>query len=60
MHSRSVELDGSAPLLLIGYGAYGECLTTGFEPRLLPLLRRGWVVAWAHVRGGGELGRRWT
>lgn len=47
------------PVLLLGYGAYGVCLSTGFRPELLPLLERGWVLAFAHVRGGGEKGRRW-
>ena len=40
------------------YGAYGECLDTGFESEKLSLLEQGWVIAMAHVRGGGELGRR--
>lgn len=47
------------PCLLVVYGAYGHCLPTDFLAERLPLLRRGWVLALAHVRGGGELGRRW-
>ncbi len=47
------------PCLLVVYGAYGHSLPTGFLAERLPLLHRGWVVALAHVRGGGELGRRW-
>ncbi|KAL4425735.1 hypothetical protein ABPG75_009751 [Micractinium tetrahymenae] len=47
------------PCLLVVYGAYGHCLPTDFAPERLPLLRSGWVLALAHVRGGGELGRRW-
>ena len=50
---------GHHPVLLLGYGAYGICLSTGFHPELLPLLERGWVLAFAHVRGGGEKGRAW-
>lgn len=50
---------GHHPVLLLGYGAYGVCLSTGFRPELLPLLERGWVLAFAHVRGGGEKGRAW-
>eukprot|EP00887_Chlorella_sp_A99_P000935 scaffold5.g935.t1 len=57
--SAAVPLDGTAPCLLIAYGAYGHCLPTDFEPSRLPLLARGWVLALAHVRGGGELGRAW-
>lgn len=47
------------PVLLLGYGAYGVCLSVGYRPELLPLLDRGVVVAMAHVRGGGEKGRAW-
>jgi oligopeptidase B len=51
--------DGSRPLLLNGYGAYGVCFDPGFSSNLLSLLDRGFVVAIAHVRGGEELGRAW-
>ncbi|MEX1164672.1 MAG: S9 family peptidase [Nitriliruptor sp.] len=52
-------LDGSAPCLLYGYGAYEISLDPGFSPARLSLLDRGAVFAIAHVRGGGEMGRRW-
>ena len=58
VHKRGLKLDGSHPALMTVYGAYGECLETGFESERLSLLEQGWVVAMAHVRGGGELGRR--
>ena len=48
-----------APLLLTGYGAYGISFPVSFSSSRLSLLDRGMVVAIAHVRGGGELGRRW-
>ena len=60
MHKAGLPLDGSHPTLMTVYGAYGLCLETGFEPERLALLDRGWVIALAHVRGGGELGRRWV
>jgi protease II len=44
------------PLLFHCYGAYGLSLPIGHDPSKLPLLQRGWVMAYAHVRGGGELG----
>lgn len=47
------------PLLLHGYGAYGLTSDPSFSSARLSLLRRGLVYAIAHVRGGGELGRRW-
>jgi oligopeptidase B len=53
------ERDGSRPLLLNGYGAYGVSYDPGFSSNLLSLLDRGFVVAIAHVRGGEELGRPW-
>lgn len=58
-HGRHLALDGSSPALLLGYGAYGTPLDVSFCPARLSLLRRGWVVAMAHVRGGGELGTSW-
>ena len=58
LHKTGLPLNGSHPALLTVYGAYGISLETGFEPERLVLLDRGWVVALAHVRGGGELGRR--
>lgn len=50
---------GPRPCLLLLYGAYGTCLTPDFRPEHMVLMRRGWVIAWAHVRGGGERGREW-
>lgn len=38
---------------------YGEMTNVGFQPARASLLERGWAMGWAHVRGGGELGRRW-
>jgi oligopeptidase B len=51
--------DGSCPLDLIGYGAYGIPFPVLFSSSRLSLLDRGVSVAIAHVRGGGELGKRW-
>jgi oligopeptidase B len=51
--------DGRAPCLLYGYGAYESCEWPAFSPATPSLLDRGFVYAVAHVRGGGEGGRRW-
>lgn len=51
--------DGGAPLLLKGYGSYAYPYPVGFSAERLSLLDRGVIVAIAHVRGGGELGRPW-
>jgi oligopeptidase B len=50
---------GPAPLLLYGYGAYEYSIDPYFSIPRLSLLDRGGVFAIAHVRGGGEMGRRW-
>jgi oligopeptidase B len=52
-------LDGSAPCLLYGYGAYESCFEPEFDAALTALLDRGVVWAHAGIRGGGEGGRRW-
>ncbi|HWE26881.1 MAG TPA: S9 family peptidase, partial [Polyangia bacterium] len=54
-----VPRDGTAPLLLSGYGAYGQAYEIEFDPAAIPLLDRGVVLASAHVRGGGDLGKAW-
>lgn len=59
IHHRDLKLDGQNPTLMLGYGAYGTNLEADFEIDHLSLLERGWVIALAHVRGGGELGLRW-
>jgi oligopeptidase B len=51
--------DGSAPCLLYGYGAYESCEWPEFSLPVASLLDRGYLYALAHVRGGGEGGRRW-
>ena len=48
-----------APTLLYGYGAFGCCDDSWFSIPRLSVLDRGMVFAVAHVRGGGDLGRRW-
>jgi oligopeptidase B len=51
--------DGSAPMLLGGYGSYGLPLPVTFSSARLSLLDRGVTVALAHIRGGGEMGKPW-
>jgi oligopeptidase B len=56
---RGTTLDGSAPLMLYGYGSYGYPHTASFSTQVLSLVDRGWVWASAHVRGGSDKGWGW-
>jgi oligopeptidase B len=56
---KDVPRDGTAPLLLAGYGAYGAPMKIFFDAKRISLLDRGVIYAQAHVRGGGDLGERW-
>jgi oligopeptidase B len=59
VHHVDTPLDGSAPCLLYGYGSYEISVDPGFSYTRPSLLDRGFVFAVAHIRGGGEMGRRW-
>jgi oligopeptidase B len=50
---------GANPLYVYGYGSYGYSLPLGFSSNRLSLLDRGFVMAYAHIRGGGDLGEPW-
>ncbi len=59
VHRKDTPLDGSAPLYLYGYGAYGHATAPSFSTSRISILDRGFIFAIAHVRGGTELGRDW-
>ena len=59
IHAKNIALDGSHPTHLIGYGAYGISYDAFFDPVWIAWLERGGVIAFAHVRGGGEYGEEW-
>ena len=59
LYRKGTPLDGSAPLLLYGYGAYGMSIPAAFSTNALSLVDRGFVYAIAHVRGGKDKGYRW-
>ncbi|XP_020623463.1 protease 2-like isoform X1 [Orbicella faveolata] len=58
-HHKDLKKDGNNPLLLHVYGSYGINVSMGFDVERISLLKRGWCLAFCHVRGGGELGRQW-
>lgn len=59
VYRKGFKKDGSAPLLLYGYGSYGASMEPYFSSVRLSLLDRGFAYAIAHIRGGEELGRHW-
>jgi oligopeptidase B len=59
LHRKDVKIDGSAPLLLYGYGSYGYAMPASFATGRLSLVDRGFVYAIAHIRGGTEKGWHW-
>jgi len=59
VYRKETKLDGSAPLLLYGYGSYGYSIPPTFSSNRLSLLDRGVIYVIAHIRGGGELGEEW-
>ena len=56
---KSTPVDGSAPLLLYGYGSYGIPMPASFSTNRLSLVDRGWIYAIAHIRGGSDKGWNW-
>ena len=59
LHRRTTPLNGSAPLLLYGYGSYGHAIPAAFSTNRLSLVDRGFVYAIAHIRGGSDCGYGW-
>ncbi len=58
-YRKDLKKKADAPLYLYGYGSYGYSLPVTFSASRLPLVDRGMIVALAHIRGGGELGKPW-
>jgi oligopeptidase B len=59
VYRKDVKRDGTAPMHLHGYGAYGYAANAFFNSNRLSLLDRGVVMAIAHIRGGNDLGQQW-
>ena len=59
VYRKGLRKDGTAPLYLYGYGAYGNAIMPSFSTTRISLLDRGFAFAIAHIRGGDELGYHW-
>jgi oligopeptidase B len=59
VHLKGAKLDGAEPLYLYGYGSYGIPMDIFFNSNIFSMVDRGVVVAIAHIRGGGEMGKAW-
>jgi oligopeptidase B len=59
VYRKDMRQAGKNPLYVYGYGSYGYSLPLGFSGNRLSLLDRGFVLAYAHIRGGGDLGKPW-
>jgi oligopeptidase B len=59
LYRKDTPLDGTAPVFLYGYGAYGISIPASFSTTRLSLVDRGFIYAIAHIRGGKDKGYRW-
>ncbi|HXN98569.1 MAG TPA: S9 family peptidase [Candidatus Acidoferrales bacterium] len=59
VHLKGASLDGKGPIYLTGYGSYGSSYDINFNSNIFSMVDRGVVVAVAHIRGGGEMGKAW-
>lgn len=59
VYKNGTKKDGTAPVLLYGYGSYGANMDASFSSNTLSLLNRGFIYAIASIRGGQEMGRQW-
>jgi len=59
IYRKDLPMNGQNPCLMEGYGSYGISLDPNFDATRLALLEKGIIIAYAHVRGGGENGEDW-
>ncbi len=59
VYQRGLERNGNNPTYLYSYGSYGISTDPDFNASVIALLKRGFVYAIAHIRGGEEMGREW-
>lgn len=59
VHKKGLQMDGSNPTMLYGYGGFNVSLTPSFSVSRLVFLENGGVFAMPNIRGGGEYGEQW-
>ncbi|HPH86801.1 MAG TPA: prolyl oligopeptidase family serine peptidase, partial [Ferruginibacter sp.] len=60
VYKKGLDLKNNNPILIDGYGNSGAVTDLSYDPNYMPWINRGAVYAYAHVRGGGELGEDWV
>ena len=59
VYRKDLRQPGNNPLYVYSYGSYGYSLPIGFNSNRLSMMDRGFVMAYAHIRGGGDMGKPW-
>ncbi len=60
IYKKGIKLTNNNPTLLKAYGGFGSISSPGFEPGIVHFLKKGGIFAFAKIRGGGDLGKKWA
>lgn len=59
IHNKDTKLDGTNPTILKTYGGFGSIVSPGYDPGIIYFLKKGGILAYANIRGGGDYGHEW-